>query len=471
MSAASLVRSIKDRHITPTEVVETAITQIQKNNERTNAFISITDNFARSSAAKAEEALASGEPIGPLHGVPIAIKDIDDVAGVQTTNGSLLYEDNVAEKHSPFVARLIEAGAIVVGKTNTPEFAIGTTTDNRVIGQTSTPFAIDRVSGGSSGGSAAAVGDMLVPITLGSDEGGSIRIPSSFCGVYGFKPTFGIIPNTTRPNAFSKHSPFSHKGPMSRTVEDAAITMDVMTGIHHPDPFSIEFNGNFTQAINRPIDELKIAFCPDFGIFPVENEVRDVLTEAISTFERAGADVDELDSVLGSSQEELLDAFYTMASVGLQMLFDRLESQGFDPRGEDQEKLRPYLVDVILSGDMPTIRKFKNAEVTRTKVFDDLQETFESYDLLVTATVGTTPFKHNNEPDMIDGKEIEPYRGWVLTQPYNFTGHPAASLPAGFIDGLPVGMQLAGRRYEDETVFAASAAFERVQPWHSEYPH
>lgn len=469
-TAAGIARQIRDGVLSPTEVVEAHLDRIHERNERTNAFVTITDELAREMAAEAEEAIDNGEPLGPFHGVPMAIKDLDDVAGVRTTSGSLLFENRVADTDSPFVARLKEAGAVVVGKTNTPEFGLGTTTDNRVAGPTGTPFDPSRVSGGSSGGAGAALGDSLVPLAPGSDAGGSIRIPASLCGVYGLKPTYGLVPNVGRPNAFASHTPMSHEGPMARTVEDAAISLDVMAGDHPRDPFSVPAQADYHAAIDRPIDEMNIAYSPDMGIYPVDPDVREILDDAISAFEHAGATVDEVAPDLGHDQDEIMDAFYTMATVRWQSLFDNLEDQGFDPRGEDRDRLRPYLVDLIMDAGEPTTREYKRADVVRTHVFDGLQDLFAEYDLLVTATLGTTAFPHGEEPEEIGGVDIEPLRGWVLTQPYNFTGHPAASIPAGFSDGLPVGMQIAGQRFADDDVLAASAAFERQRPWHDKYP-
>ncbi|MDF9747519.1 amidase [Natrinema salsiterrestre] len=470
VTAAGLARAIRDGEYSPTEVVDAVLERIHERNDRTNAFVTVTDDLAREMAAEAEHAIAEGEPLGPLHGVPVAIKDLDDVEGVRTTSGSLLFEDRVAESDSPFVARLKDAGAIVVGKTNTPEFGLGVTTDNRVAGPTGTPFDPARVSGGSSGGAGAALGDRLVPLAPGSDAGGSVRVPASFCGVYGLKPTQGVIPNVSRPNAYASHTPFSTNGPLARTVEDAALSLDVMAGAHPRDPFSVPKRGEYRAAVDRPIDELEIAFSPDMGIYPVDSAVRETLEDAVSAFERAGATVDAVDPDLGHDNEEILDAYYTMATVRWQSLLDNLEEEGFDPRGDDRDRLRPYFVDLVTDADEPTTREYKRADVVRTRVLDGMADLFGEYDLLVTATAGTTPFPHGEEPEEIDGVEIEPYRGWVLTQPYNLTGQPAASIPAGFVDGLPVGMQIAGERHADDDVIAASAAFERRRPWHDEYP-
>ncbi|WP_440763856.1 amidase [Natronorubrum sp. DTA7] len=470
LTAAGLARAIRDGEYSPTEVVESVLERIHERNDRTNAFVTVTDELAHEMAEEAERAIADGEPLGPLHGVPVAIKDLDDVEGVRTTSGSLLFEDRVADSDSPFVARLKAAGAIVVGKTNTPEFGLGTTTDNRVAGSTGTPFDPDRVSGGSSGGAGAALGDRLVPLAPGSDAGGSVRVPASFCGVYGLKPTQGVIPNVSRPNGFASHTPFSTTGPMARTVEDAALSLDVMAGAHPRDPFSVPKRNEYRAAVDRPIDEMTIAYSPGMDVYPVDSDVRAVLDDAVSAFERAGATVDTVDPDLGHHNEEILDAYYTMATVRWRSLLDALEDDGFDPQGDDRDRLRPYLVNLIMDANEPTTREYKRADVVRTRVLDGLVDLFAEYDLLVTATVGTTPFPHDEEPEKIDGVEIEPLRGWVLTQPYNLTGQPAASIPAGFVDGLPVGMQIAGERHADDDVIAASAAFERQRPWHDEYP-
>jgi Asp-tRNA(Asn)/Glu-tRNA(Gln) amidotransferase A subunit family amidase len=257
---------------------------------------------------------------------------------------------------------------------------------------------------------------------------------------------------------------------MARTVEDAALALDVMAGSHPRDPFSVPAQDNYHSAIDRPIDELQIAYSPDMGIFPVEAAIRELLDDAISVFERAGATVDEVDPALGHDQDEIVDAYYTMATVRWQSLFDHLETEGLDPRGKDRDRIRPYLAELIIDAEEPTTREYKQADIVRSHVLDGLQDCFEKYDLLVTSTLGTTAFPHGEEPKEIDGVEIEPLRGWVLTQPYNFTGHPAASIPAGFIDDLPVGMQIAGQRHADADVISASATFERQRPWHDHYP-
>lgn len=472
LSAAGLARRIRDGELSPVTAVEAILERIEERNDRTNAFVTIADKAAREAAARAEQQLENGRPVGPLHGVPVAIKDLEPVAGIPTTYGSQLFADYVPESDAVFVERLKAAGAIVVGKTNTPEFGLGCTTDNLVAGPTGSPFAPDRVSGGSSGGAGAALGERLVPLAQGSDTGGSVRIPAAFCGVYGLKPSFGRIPRANRPDAFADHTPFSHLGPMARRVEDAALMLDVMAGPHPRDPFSLPAaNESFRSATARGIDGLQIAVSPGFGIYPVAPAVRDEITAAADTFAAAGAAVDHVDPDFELTNTEVLEAFYTFAKVHWEALFDGLETEyGLDPRGEDRGKLRPITVETILESAPVSTREYKQADQVRTRVFDGLQDVFRQYDLLVSATTAVLPFPHGEYPSGVAGESIEELRGWVLTQPYNFSGHPAASIPAGMVDGLPVGLQIAGRRHADADVLAASAAFERRRPWHDRYP-
>jgi Asp-tRNA(Asn)/Glu-tRNA(Gln) amidotransferase A subunit family amidase len=257
---------------------------------------------------------------------------------------------------------------------------------------------------------------------------------------------------------------------MARTVADAALMLDVMAGPHPDDPFSLPETGDdYLAATERDVEGLDVAYSPDLGTYPVEPAVGEVVADAVEGFEDAGAAVEEVDVDLGCAQSDVLETFYTFARVRWQALFDGLERRGLDPRGADRDRLRPVVVETILDQPEVTSREYKRADRVRTRIYDGLQEVFAAYDLLVSPTLSVLPFPDGEEPTEVNGVEIEPLRGWVLTQPYNMSGHPAASVPAGFVDGLPVGMQVAGRRYEEETVLAASAAFERERPWHDAY--
>jgi len=246
--------------------------------------------------------------------------------------------------------------------------------------------------------------------------------------------------------------------------------LDVMAGPHPDDPFSVPATARYRAAVDRPVDDLTVAYSPSMGTYPVADAVADAVDDAVKALADAGATVERVDPDLGHDAEAILEAYYTFARRRWNALFDSLESQGFDPRGDDRDRLRPYLVDLVLDADQPTAREYTRAQTVRTDVLDGLNDCFADHDLLATATASVLPFPHGEEPESVDGTEVEPYRGWLLTQPYNFTGMPAASVPAGLRDGLPVGLQIAGQRHDDATVIAASAAVERVRPWHDDYP-
>lgn len=287
-SAAVLASRIRRGDLSPVDVVDACLERVAARNEDINAFVTVLDEDARERAKEAEAAVRRGEELGPLHGVPIAIKDLFDFkAGVRNTMGSVPFAEFVPEESATYVRRLEEAGAIVIGKTNTPEMGHKGTTDNRLFGPTSTPFALDRNAGGSSGGSAAAVADGLVPIAQGSDGGGSVRIPAAWSGVFGFKATYGRVAQAIRPDAFLSHTPTIHAGPLTRTVEDAALMLDVMTGPDPRDPLSMpEEPHDFRAAVRRGVDGMRVAYSPDFDIFPVDERVASVVDDAVSAFER-----------------------------------------------------------------------------------------------------------------------------------------------------------------------------------------
>ncbi|WP_312907462.1 amidase [Natronosalvus caseinilyticus] len=470
-SATDLADSIRRGDLSPIDVVEAHLERIDERNDTINAFLTVCDDRAREQARAAQRSIDDGDPLGPLHGVPVAIKDLYDVAGVRTTYGSRVFEDNVPSEDSIVAERLQAAGAIVIGKTNTPEFGRSGTTDNRLRGPTPTPFDLERTAGGSSGGSAAAVADGLVPLAHGTDAGGSVRIPASFCGVFGLKPSYGRVPIASRPDAFSHHSPTCCAGPITRTAEDAALMLSVLAGPHPRDPFSLPDDGTaYVDAVTDPVTEaigdLRIGYSPDLGVFPVANEVRAVVDDAVDALE-AATDVttERVDVDYGRSHEEILETMYTgWSAVGHALHNIHVKREhGIDLYEDHRDALSQYSIDTIERGrEYPAI-DYKLVDVARTDVLDGLQDVFAEYDLLLSPTVGVPAFdKTTDGPRSIDGEPI-PSGGWHLTLPFNFTGHPAASVPAGLTDGgLPVGLQIAGRRFRDDTVLAASAAFERI---------
>lgn len=477
MSALEMARLYRSRDLSPVEAVDHFLDRIDRLNPDLNAFVLVLHEEARIKARAAEAALASGAPTGPLHGIPIAIKDLFDFkAGVPNTFGSKPFAGFVPEVSSTYVERLEQAGAIVLGKTNTPEMGHKGITDNLLWGPTSTPFAPGKNAGGSSGGSAAALAAGLAPLAQGSDAGGSIRIPAAFCGVYGLKASYGRVASVSRPDGFFSHTPFIHAGPMARTVADTALMLESMAGEHPRDPFSLPGDGSgYLAAVDQSIAGKRIAYSPDFGVFPVDNQVRAIVADALPAFEAAGASVEEIPLRLPRSHQELAALWIRQMGVLYAEVAASFKAGGLDLLGDHRHHLCREFIQLLEGGADVGAVDYKLDDVIRTEVFDAIQDVFDTYDFLVTPTLAV-PFVDNAGdgttigPTTIDGEDVEPCIGWCLTHPVNYTGHPAASIPGGFCaEGVPVGMQIIGRRFADASVLAASAAFEREHPWFSSY--
>jgi len=471
-SVTELQEEIRRGSLSPVELVDTYLERIAERNDELNAYITVIEDDARERAREAEKKAKSGAFDGPLHGIPVAIKDLlGHKRGVRHTYGAKPFADNVSDHTATFVKRLEENGGIVLGKTNTPEFGYKGTTDNAIVGATGTPFDVAKTAGGSSGGSAAAVAAELAPFAQGSDVGGSVRIPAACCGVYGFLPTYGRVPYAHRPDGFISHTPFLGIGPLTRSVEDASLMLDVIDGFHPRDPLGAPDTGtNYRAATSRSIDDFDIAYSPDLEVFPVESDVERTVRSAAESLEDADATVTEVDLGLDLSRDDLVDFHVTvMGPYYAELAHNYRQEYGIDLLDRSDEIPDP-VVDMIEAGNEISATDYRLADVVRTTFFDAIQDCFEEYDLLVTPTLGTTPFdKTLFGPGQVDGEEIDPFLGWFLTFPINMIGSPAASIPAGFVDGLPVGMQVVGQRFADEDVIAASSAFERLRPWQDEY--
>src|SRR5438876_3610615 len=291
MPATELLARIGRHDLSPVEVVDAFLQRIGRLNKELNAYVLVLADEARQKARDAEKALSGKQEHPPLLGLPIAIKDLFDMkAGVPNTFGCKPFKDYVPDVSATYVERLERAGAIVLGKTNTPEFGHKGVTDNYLFGPTNTPFRIGKNAGGSSGGSAAAVAAGLAPLAQGSDGGGSIRIPAAWCGVYGFKASFGRVAAVARPDAFMLAVPFAHAGPIARSVADAALMLGVMSGPDDRDPYSLPAEGaDYAAATRRPVAGMRVAWSPDLGVFPIDPEVARVTREAVAAFEEAGA--------------------------------------------------------------------------------------------------------------------------------------------------------------------------------------
>jgi amidase/aspartyl-tRNA(Asn)/glutamyl-tRNA(Gln) amidotransferase subunit A len=477
--ATDLAARVRRGERSPVELVEALLERIDRRDDAVNAYATVAAETARERAREVERAIERGDEVGPLAGVPVALKDLGGLKrGVRQTFGSAVFADNVADRDATFVERLEAAGAIVVGVTNAPEFGHKGTTDNPLFGPTRNPFDLDRNAGGSSGGSAAALADGLVTLAHGGDAGGSLRIPAAWSGVYALKPTYRRVAAVERPNAFGGfHGHYVHHGPMARTVADAALMLDVMAGPHPRDPTSLPDDGtDYRAATEQSIDDFDIAYTPDFGTFSVEEPVRRVVEDAVGAFEESGATVEQLDVDLGRSHRELTAVWRASVAASFAAMDDSFaDDHDADLLSAHRDDLTPEVVELVEEGRDLGAGEYLNLQTTQTEVFDAVEDAFEGYDLLVSPTLACLPVENADEgstlgPSEVDGEQVDPLIGWCLTHPFNFTGHPAASIPAGFADGLPVGMQIIGPRFADDDVLAASAAFERTRPWDDAYP-
>jgi amidase len=476
VGAAELARRIRTHALSPVELMDATIARVEARNPSLNALIFTDFDGARAAAQQAESAVMSGAALPPLHGVPAAIKDLFDFKpGWPTTFGGVrALKDNIAQFHCVFAERIERGGAILIGKTNAPTMGFRGITDNYLFGATSNPFDVTRNPGGSSGGSAAAVADGLLPLAEGTDAGGSIRIPAAWCNVYGYKASFGRVPVVVRPNAFSAYMPFVFEGPITRSVEDAALTMTVLGGYDRRDPLSLDETVDYLGALTRPVKGMRIGYSPNLDVFPVDPRVAAVVKAAAAVFAEAGAEVEEISLGLKTTPGELSDLWSRMMMPLNLGTLEATKAGGLDLLGDHRDDFPPEFLRWIELGQKLSAADLRRDQEKRSEFYDAIQDAFENYDLLVTPTLGCLPVKNQPGgntvgPREINGEAVDPMIGWCLTYPFNFTGHPAASIPAGLVDGLPVGMQIIGRRYADVDVIAASATFERLQPWSGNY--
>ena len=454
-SASELADAIRGRKLSAREAVEEALTRVERRNPAINAFVHVDADGARNAAAAVDAAIARGEDPGTFAGVPIGVKDLSAVAGMPHTYGSRAHASNVATEDSVEVARLRAAGAVVIGKTNTPEFGYKGFTDNLLFGATGNPWDPARTPGGSSGGSAAAVAAGIVPVCTASDGGGSIRIPAAFSGCYGIKPNAGRIPRAGRSApTWGTHSTL---GPVSRTVRDAARYLDIAAGPHPNDLDSLDTApGGYEAAVMAGSPRLRrIAWSADLGYAAVDPEVVRVAFEAARALAVAtGAELVEAHPGF----PDPVMAWYTIAAPGDAWLMDGMTNA-------QRDSLEPGFVAFADRARAITGVQIAQALETRHQLNRSLTAFFETYDLLLTPTVAVTAFpKEGPPPGAIAG--VSPASYLPFTPPFNLTGHPAASLPAGLAaDGLPVGLQVVGPRWSERLVLAASAAYESARPW------
>lgn len=449
-STVELVEKLRSGEIKAVEVVEECLSRVEELNPKINAFVTLNE--------RAKEEAKSVDPETPLAGLPVAIKDNVETKGLKTTYCSKFYENYVPDEDAVLVERLKKAGAVILGKTNLPEFGLIAYTDNPLFGPTRNPWDLSRTVGGSSGGSAAAVAAGMVPVASGNDGGGSIRIPASFCGLYGLKPSYGRVPcYPSLPIFVGLHS----EGFLTRYVEDTALMLDLVKGRDNRDMHSLPDDGiSYLKAIEEEPDNVRIAFSPDLGYATVDPEVLEIVGDAAFSLEKFG----EVEEVKISAPSLEMDI---VTKVVLEM------TTWMGEKMEEWKKVTfpPYFAFFALA-DSLTYREYIKIEEHKMELWKSLRWVFDEYDFLITPTVAVKPFEIGKlGPEEIAGKPATPI-GWMpFTYPFNFTKQPAASIPAGFTkDGLPVGMQIVGKHYDDVGVLRISKAYQDIRPWQNRKP-
>ena len=451
--AIELAAKVRRKEVSPVEIVGAVLEQIERLNPTINAFSAVLDEQARSAAHAAEAALASGEPLGPLHGVPIAIKEQLNVAGVRVAFGSHLLADSVATEDAPVIARLRAAGAIIVGMTTMPEFGWQGHSWSPLYGMTHNPWDLDHTAGGSSSGSAAAVAAGLVPLAVGSDGAGSIRMPASFCGIFGLKPTFGRV--AQYPVSLSEF--VTHLGPMARTVRDAALLLDVTAGPDPRDPTSLPPpNEAYLAACEGDLTGARVAWSPDLGYATVAPEVARLAEAAARRF-----------AELGCTVEEATPGFPDPIWSADQHLWAGAANRAWERLPTERDRMDPGFVAAVEMMAERTLFDAARARAQRFELSAIMGAFFERYDLLLTPTMADIAFGTDRSE-----RTYGPTLGWSpFTYPFNLTGQPAATVPCGWSEaGLPVGLQIIGPRFAEALVFQAAAAFEAAQPWADRRP-
>ncbi|RAH97819.1 amidase [Acuticoccus sediminis] len=448
LTATELAAGYRAGTFSPVEVVDAALARIEARADL-NAFITVTADEARAAAREAEEAMQSGSELPPLFGLPYSVKDLTLTKGVRTTFGSRAYADNVPDEDAVAVARAREAGAILLGKTTTPEFGHKIHTSAPLFGRTLNPHSPDVTPGGSSGGAAVAVAAGMGPIALGTDGGGSVRIPSACCGTVGFKPTLGTIPNLQAGDLFSSNV---HVAPMARTVADTALLFEAVAGFDRRDPYG-QANLPFQMKVEG-LAGLRVAWLPSAGN-PVDDEIAEITGRVVTMMADAGAIVDEIELDFASLEETFMFVLETLLASRARPILDKYRDQ-----------LDPTLLVHVDNGFKHSALELTGAGAARTRAFKAVQKVFEWADVIVSPTLSAPPLPHEQDPHgpvVINGKPAGRVRAawYPYTLAFNLTGHPAISIPCGWTaSGLPVGFHLAAPWYQERALLAVAADLE-----------
>jgi amidase len=445
------------KELSAREVLEAHLAQIARVNPQVNAIVTLAPEQAREQALLADEAAARGEFLGPLHGLPIAHKDLAETRGLRTTFGSPIFKDYVPDISTLLVERTQRAGAITIGKTNTPEFGAGSQTFNPLFGATRNPWDLSKTCGGSSGGAAVALACWMLPIADGSDFGGSLRNPASFCSVVGFRPSPGRVPNVPSRNAWS---PLSVVGPLARNVQDVALFLSAIAGPDARAPLSIHEPGSiFAKTLDRDCRDLRVAWCGKFAGLPFDSRVSEVVNAQRRTFEALGCITEDADPDFSGADE----AFKTLRALSFYQQYNSLLGQ----------QIKRTVVDEIERGARLTGPEIARAETLRSQLFVRIGEFMTRFDFLVLPVVQVPPFDIEQEyVTEIAGQRMESYVDWMRSCYFiSLTALPAISVPAGFTpEGLPVGLQIVGRHHDDFGVLQMAHAYEQANGIRDRFP-
>ncbi|MEC9482267.1 MAG: amidase [Halomonas sp.] len=450
LSAVELKARLQRSEVTATQLAETALARIEALDGEINAFRQVDRDKTLEMARASDERYRAWQTMGRLDGLPVAVKDAFDQLSWTTRDGSCLSEDRPATLDAPTVAACRRHGFVPVGKTNMPEFGWKAVTDSPLTGITRNPWNPDRTPGGSSGGSAAAVALGIVPLALAADSGGSTRIPASFCGVVGFKPTHGRAPM----HPGSHYGKLSQPGPIARTVRDAALLLDVMTESDPSDPRLQPVARCFQDELGEGVSNLRIAFSPTLGMdIDVDPEVAEAVRHVADKFEELGARVVRVDPEIGDLREEYQRLFFTTSSQMIRE-WDETKRQQMDPAHREVAEQYAHL----------SALDYLEADSARVSLMHRMSMFHRDYDLILCPTAPVRPFAAGLE--VPEGWPHPRWTSWaVFTWPWNMTGQPAISVPCGFTqDGLPIGAQLIGSRHTDHLVLRAAQTFQQVHP-------
>ena len=460
--ATELAAAIRSRDVSPVDIVEAVLARIEALNEQVHAFITVDADGALESARAAEAAVMAGEALGPLHGLPVSIKDLEPVAGLRCTYGSKFFEANIADIDGIVTERTKAAGGIIIGKTNACHSGHKDMCDNLIGPPCRNPWKLDRTSGGSSGGAGAAVAAGLGPLAQGSDGAGSIRIPAALCGTFGLKPSFGRIPHW--PNKTSWRA-IAHDGPMTRTVADAALYLQALAGPDPRDPVSIDSSpDDYVAAGSQSVEAMKgrrVAWSEDLGYAAVDPEVRELTRRAAERFSDLGCHVEAVDPGWDNPQEAFARDYHAQIAWKMSPDYDK-----------QPDYFEPSLAFMIEAGRNVSAEEIVLGGVFRTNFYHQVREFFQRYDLLMTPQMPIGAWSVEQGPREIDGIHTPSmFDRLPFTVPFNWSGYPAASVPCGFTsEGLPVALQVVGRWHADSQVLQAAASFEQAAPWAHRWP-